>query len=92
MTRRIRIPVTGRLDNAGAEQRGTVVIERDTGLITVRPLGKRRTYTLPLGDVATMICERVIRNTAPAAPAKRVRRSVLAGRPGPRSLSKLFAF
>lgn len=55
-----RYRVLGRLDGAGGPREGTVVIDRLTGIIEVRPLRRRRTYALHLSDVATWICQRVI--------------------------------
>lgn len=57
-----RFPVVGPLDSAGGVQRGTVLIDREAGLVTVRPLRKKTTYTMPLSAVATMICQRIILN------------------------------
>lgn len=42
-------------------QHGTVEVDRDHNLISVRPKGRRRTYTLPLSAVAEIICWKVIR-------------------------------
>jgi hypothetical protein len=41
-----------------------VLIDRNTGLIAVRPLRRHRTYELPLSAVATFICQSVIRAEA----------------------------
>jgi len=57
-----RFPVYSRLDGAGGSQRGTVLIDRASGLVTVRPLRKKRTYTMPLAMVADLICARIITN------------------------------
>ena len=61
--RKTRYRVKLHLD--GAEE-VTVTIERGTThqLVTVRPLGKRGTYTLSLKDVASMIAYRVAKNMA----------------------------
>ena len=58
---RYRVPL--HLDGASE---CTVTIERGTThqLVTVRPLGKRGTYTLSLKDVASMIAYRVAKNMA----------------------------
>jgi len=56
-----RFQVVGKLDGTGRMLEGTVAIERDAGLVSVRPLRRRRVYTLTLSDVATMVCQRVIR-------------------------------
>lgn len=42
-------------------QSATIEIDRGANLISVRPKGRRRTYTLPLSTVAEIICWRVIR-------------------------------
>lgn len=42
-------------------QPATIEIDRGANLISVRPKGRRRTYTLPLSSVAEIICWRVIR-------------------------------
>ncbi len=63
--RKTRYRVKLHLD--GAEE-VTVTIERGTThqLVTVRPLGKRGTYTMSLADVASMIAYRIARNQAEA--------------------------
>ena len=57
---RARFRVLGRLDGTRVQE-GTVSITRDSGLISVRPLGRRREYVLPLSTVAEMIVARVVR-------------------------------
>lgn len=42
-------------------QAGTIEIDRSADLVSVRPKGRRRTYTLPLSTVAEIICWRVIK-------------------------------
>jgi hypothetical protein len=54
--------VLGKLDSAGRTTAGTVSIDRATGMIEVRPLRRRRTYTMLLSDVATLVCQRVIQH------------------------------
>lgn len=54
----VRVKVLGRLDNV---QGGTVTIDRERGLIAVRPKGRRREYELPLSYVANMIVARVVK-------------------------------
>ncbi len=39
----------------------TVEIDRDTGVISVRPLRRHKAYALPLAHVAAMICNVIIR-------------------------------
>lgn len=57
---RARFRVLGRLDGTRVLE-GTVTITRDSGLISVRPLRRRREYVLPLSAVAEMIVARVVR-------------------------------
>jgi hypothetical protein len=52
--------ICARLDESRV-QLGTVSIDRERGLFTVRPLRRRRTYTLPLDAVASMVVGRVLR-------------------------------
>ena len=42
-------------------QKATIEIDRNANLISVRPKGRRRIYTLPLSAVAEIICWRVIK-------------------------------
>lgn len=53
--------VVGRLDHAAKVQTATVTIHRGTGIFSVRPLRRHRTYDLPLDTVAEMVVARVIR-------------------------------
>ena len=62
MSRDAHFRVVARMDNAGGTQEGTVTVDRDAGLVSVRPLRGRRTYTMPLSMVADMICQRIILN------------------------------
>ena len=57
-----RFRVMGVLDGSGGARSGTVTIDRDSGLVHVRPLRRRRVYTMPLSMVADMICMRIITN------------------------------
>lgn len=61
MARQSRYSVVGRLDMASRMTRGTVTINREAGLFTVRPLRRRKLYELPLSDVATMVCQRIVK-------------------------------
>lgn len=54
-----RYRVVGQLDSAGGATTGTVMIDRATGLFMVRPYRRKRLYTLPLADVATMVCRKI---------------------------------
>jgi hypothetical protein len=42
------------------KQKGTVTINRDSGLVTIRPFRSHKAYVVPLNDVATMIVQRAI--------------------------------
>lgn len=57
-----RFKVFGRLDGAGGARAGTVVIDRESGLLHVRPFRGRRVYTMPLSMVADMVCQRILMN------------------------------
>jgi len=52
--------VCGRLDMASRPSFGTVTIDREAGLFTVRPLRRRRVYTLPLSTVAELVVRGII--------------------------------
>lgn len=58
MTRKARVRVTGRIDNAAS---ATITIDATAGLIGVRPFRRRREYTLPLAAVAQHIIYTVVR-------------------------------
>jgi hypothetical protein len=66
-----RFRIVGRLDT-GRPQEGTVTITRDSLLLSVRPLRRRREYVLPLAAVAEIIVARVLK----AELAERVARKV----------------
>jgi hypothetical protein len=51
-----RFRVLGRLDGAGGAREGTVTIDRTTGIISVRPLRRRKQYQLTLTQVADYVC------------------------------------
>ena len=55
-----KFSIVGVLD-AGSPTRGTVLIDRDAGLFHVRPFKRRRTYTLPLSDVASIIVAKIVK-------------------------------
>ncbi len=56
----IRFPVVAVLDESRA-QSGTVEIDRTAGLFSVRPKRRRRTYTLPLATVASIVVARIVK-------------------------------
>ena len=55
-----RFPVMGRLDGAGGNRPGTVLIDRETGDFIVRPKRRHQTFSMPLSTVATMVCQACI--------------------------------
>ena len=55
-----RFRVVGRLDMASRQTVGTVIVDRAAGLFSVRPLRRRRLYTLPLSTVAEMVVRGII--------------------------------
>ena len=61
MSRRVsRFRVLGRLDMAGGAIPGTVEVDRDAATFGVRPLRRRRVYSLPLSVVATRVCQAIV--------------------------------
>lgn len=60
MGTRAHFRVHGRLDMASRPTPGTVTIDRRAGTFTVRPLRRRKTYELPLSDVAAMVVRRIV--------------------------------
>lgn len=55
-----RFKIVGQFDQSYM-QKATIEIDRGANLISVRPKGRRRIYTLPLSSVAEIICWRVIK-------------------------------
>jgi hypothetical protein len=55
-----RFEVRGKLDGAGADKDGQVLIDRDTNSFIVRPHRSRTTYSLPLDVVATWVCQQTL--------------------------------
>lgn len=55
-----KFPVHGRLDMAAKIVKGTVTIDRLSGIFEVRPHRRRRVYRLPLSAVADIVVERII--------------------------------
>lgn len=64
-----RFRVFGEFDHV---HEATVVIDRNAGVFSVRPLRRRRTYELPLAFVARVVMERIIK--AEAAEKRAARR------------------
>jgi len=56
--------VVALLDMASRPTVGTVTIDRAAGLFTVRPLRRRRLYTLPLDMVASLVVRKIIAEEA----------------------------
>lgn len=72
MSRRIHIRVVGRFE--GRPQQATVTIDRGVNLFSVRPLRRRRTYTVPLADVAERVVFEIIKAEVAAKRAARKKR------------------
>lgn len=66
-----RFRTAGRFDMASALQQATVEVDRDVGLVRVRPLRRRRVYVMPLSAVAEWIVRRTI--AAEVAEKRRLR-------------------
>jgi hypothetical protein len=54
----IRLKVTGRLNGADG---GSVSIDRERGLVIVRPKREKREYVMPLQTVAEIVVSRVVK-------------------------------
>jgi hypothetical protein len=61
-----RFRIYARLDDASRAQHGTVTIDRENGLVTIRPLRRRRVYEFLLGDLASMAVRAQLRAEASA--------------------------
>jgi hypothetical protein len=55
-----KFTVQAQLDGAGGAKKGTVSIDRTTGLVTVRPSRSRSTYTAKLADIADLIVKKAL--------------------------------
>ena len=55
-----RFDVVTHLDGAGGKKKGTVSIDRDTNMVSVRPHRSHRTYDMSLEAVATIICRHIL--------------------------------
>lgn len=53
-----RVKIAGRIDGA---QGATLSIDKERALISVRPKGRHREYTLPLAYVAEIIIAKVVK-------------------------------
>lgn len=75
MSRRVHVDVVARLDMASRMQRGRLTIDRDHGVVMVRPHRRRRVYTMGLDAMASIIVARVIAaELAEKRAAKKARR------------------
>jgi hypothetical protein len=64
--------VSAELDGRGRFTEATVTVHRGALVLEVRPLRRRRSYELPLAEVAAMVYQRIIRaEVAAARKAKR---------------------
>ena len=66
--------VYGMLDGP-RPQEGTVTIDRVTGIISVRPLHRRRTFDLPLSTVADLIVSKICKAEAAEKRRRKKRRA-----------------
>lgn len=71
--RAVRLRVEGAALDTARPQAGTVTIDRDAALFSVRPLHRRRVYELPLATVAAMVAHAVIKQEV--AQARAVKRA-----------------
>lgn len=55
-----KFTVTAQLDSAGGKKKGTVSIDRETGVITVRPHRSHAVYYAKLEDIADAIVKKVL--------------------------------
>lgn len=71
-----RFRTGGRLEMASRYTSATVTVDREAGLVHVRPLRRRRVYTMPLSAVAEWIVRRtILAELAEKRRARRARRS-----------------
>jgi len=52
--------VEAQLDSAGGKKRGTVSIDRETNVVTVRPLRSHSVYHAKLDDLADLVVKRAL--------------------------------
>lgn len=76
---RAKFRVVGTFDMASAAQVATVTIDREISTFSVRPLHRKKTYTLPLAYVAAMVTRAIIQaelreKRAAKAAAKKARK------------------
>jgi hypothetical protein len=56
-----RFVVVGTFDLAAGLQKATVLVDRVTGIFSVRPFRRKRAYELPLATVAALVCQMIVR-------------------------------
>jgi len=61
MARLARFRVTALMEFASQLQTATVTVDRASGVVSVRPLRRRRLYTLPLSVIASWLVRSTIR-------------------------------
>jgi hypothetical protein len=69
-----KFKVYATLDGAGGMKKGTFEIDRETGVVTVRPYRSRLVYEVLLNNLATTVCKQnlgVVREEKKAKKAKR---------------------
>jgi hypothetical protein len=66
-----RFRTAARLELASQITEATVTIDRESGVVSVRPLRRRRAYIMPLSDVAAWIVRTTIRQELGAKLAAR---------------------
>jgi len=69
-----RFRIVGCLDLARPSE-GTVAIDRKLSLFSVRPLGRRRQYVLPLSKVAEIVVAKIIKTEVAERKTAKRRRS-----------------
>lgn len=52
--------VEAQLDSAGGKKKGTVSIDRETGIVTVRPIRSHTVYHAKLSDIADRIVKEAL--------------------------------
>lgn len=55
-----RFNVNAQLDSAGGKKKGTVLIDRETNIVTVRPSRSRSTYSVKLDELADLIVKKTL--------------------------------
>jgi len=69
-----RFRVLGKLDRSYL-QGGTVTIDRASGVLTIKPLRRRRVYSLPLNTVAEIIVSKIIKSEVAACKVAKRRKA-----------------